>query len=73
MTHKERESRRNEMKAYKAEGHTMQEVADRFGVSKGYAQQICKGIAPQKSIVVNYRNQYTTGRFDRVANAKRYI
>lgn len=38
-----------EMRKYKAEGHTMQEVADKFGVAKGTAQLICKGIAPQKS------------------------
>ena len=37
-----------EMRAYKAEGHTMGEVAERFGVCKGTATQICKGIAPQK-------------------------
>lgn len=39
----------DEMRRYKADGHTMQEVADKFGVSKGTAQQICKGIAPQES------------------------
>lgn len=37
------------MRRYKAEGHTMQEVADRFNVAKGTAQQICKGIAPQQA------------------------
>lgn len=39
-----------EMRAYKAEGHTMEEVAEKFGVSKGTAQNICKGICPQTSI-----------------------
>ena len=38
------------MRRYKAEGHTMGEVAEKFGVSKGTAQNICKGICPQKSI-----------------------
>ena len=39
----------DEMRRYKAEGHSMQEVADKFGVCKGTAQSICRGIAPQKS------------------------
>ena len=38
-----------EMRQYKAEGHTMQEVADKFGVAKGTAQRICKGVCPQKA------------------------
>lgn len=37
------------MREYKAEGHTMGEVAEHFGISKGHAQTICKGIAPQKA------------------------
>ena len=37
------------MRAYKAEGHSASEVAEHFGVSEGSAQQICKGIAPQKT------------------------
>lgn len=73
MTHKERAEVREAMKAYKAEGHTMAEVADRFGYTKGYVQMICKGIAPQQSQPEVYRNQYTNGTFDREANAIRYI
>lgn len=73
MTHAEREIRREEMKAYKADGHTMQEVADCFGVTQGYAQIICKGIAPQKAKPQQYRNQYTNGKYDREANAIRII
>lgn len=38
-----------EMRRYKAEGHTMQEVADNFGVSKQTAQMVCKGICIQKA------------------------
>lgn len=37
-----------QMRAYKAEGHTMQEVAEKFGVTKHTAQTVCKGINPQK-------------------------
>lgn len=39
----------DEMRKYKAEGHTMSEVAEKYGVCKGTAQQICKGIAIQKA------------------------
>ena len=52
MTRAEKAERNKAMRKYKAQGHTMQEVADRFGVGKGTAQRICKGIAPQKPIVV---------------------
>lgn len=70
-THAESAQIRKEMKRYKAEGHTMGEVAERFGFSLQYAQAICKGIAPQP--VRNVRNQYTSGDFDREANAIRII
>ena len=46
---KAHDKQHDEMRRYKAEGHTMQEVADKFGVSKQTAQQICKGICPQKA------------------------
>lgn len=52
MTHAEKEQRNILMREYKAEGHTAQEVADKFGVTKQTAQIICKGIAPQKPIVI---------------------
>lgn len=68
MTQKERAEIREAMRAYKAEGHTMSEVADRFGYNKSYVQQICKGIAPQQARPAEYRNQYTNGTFDREAN-----
>lgn len=50
MTRAEKHQRWEDMRAYKAQGHTMQEVADKFGVVKGTAQLICKGIAPQPAI-----------------------
>lgn len=47
------------MQAYKAEEHSLKETAEAFGVSKGYATQVCKGIAPQtKRRPKHYRNQY---------------
>lgn len=49
MTRAEKAIRNEKMREYKAQGHTMQEVADLFGVCKGTVQQICKGIAPQPS------------------------
>ena len=39
-----------EMRQYKAEGHSHKEVAEKFGVSQQTSINICKGIAPQKSI-----------------------
>lgn len=72
-THKESAEIRELAKAYKAEGHTMREVAAKFGISDGYASIICKGIAPQQAHPKEYRNQYTNDKFDREANAKKYI
>lgn len=50
MTRAEKHQRWEDMRTYKAKGHTMQEVADKFGMSKHSAQMICKGIAPQPAI-----------------------
>lgn len=76
-THQERAEIRDAMVAYKLEGHTAKEVAEAFGYTEGYAQYVCRGIAPQKGYGHKpnrtYRNQYTAGGFDREANAKRYI
>ena len=44
-----RESKYAEMREYKAQGHTIAEVAERFGVNRGTVSKICKGIAPQKT------------------------
>lgn len=44
-----KEKRYSEMRAYKAAGHTMAEVAHSFQVSEMTAQRVCKGISPQKS------------------------
>lgn len=51
MTREERHKRWEDMRAFKSQGHTMQEVADKFAMSIGTVQQICKGVAPQKSNV----------------------
>lgn len=71
-THKEAAEIREQMKAYKAEGHTMEEVAEKFFMSVKYTQQICKGIAPQFERC-HLHNQYTDGSFDRIANCQRII
>lgn len=49
MTHAEKEKRNILMREYKAEGRTAREVADKFGVSRGTAQTICKGVSPQRA------------------------
>ena len=62
------------MRLYKAEGHSMSEVAEKFQVSKHTAQAICKGIAPQtQRRCKTYRNQYTNGEYDRIENCKKII
>lgn len=61
MTRAEKAERNKAMREYKSQGHTMQEVADKFGVVKGTAQIICKGIAPQKpDLKGKARNQWTS-------------
>lgn len=49
MTHAEKEIRNEQMRKYKAEGHTNREVAEKFNLTETTANLICKGIAPQKS------------------------
>lgn len=68
-----KDKRYEEYRKYKAEGHTMAEVAEKFGINVGTAQMVCKGIAPQTERPQVYKNQYTSGEFDREANAIRYI
>lgn len=45
MTREEQHSRHDAMREYKAQGHTVQEVAELFGVSNQTAQRACKGVA----------------------------
>lgn len=60
MTHEESHKMWEEMKKYKADNHSLGEVAERFGVTEGYASMICKGICPQSDRrPKHYRNQYT--------------
>ena len=69
MTKEDREFRNRQMRQYKAEGHSISEVAEHFGLSDGTAGKICKGIAPQRSRPCKtYRNQYTNGQFNRIDN-----
>ena len=58
------EQQKADMRAYKKQGATNKEVAQRFGVSINMAKLICRG-AGQK-----YVNQYTRDTFDREAHAK---
>ena len=56
-------------RAYKAEGHTNKEVGEKFGKSETWSAKWCKGVASQEGT----RNQYTNGKFDRIANLERVI
>ena len=47
MTRAEKAERNELMREYKSQGHTMQEVAEEFGLTVSSTQRICKGIAPQ--------------------------
>lgn len=58
MTRAEKSERNEQMREYKSHGHTMQEVADMFGVSKMSAQRICKGIAPQRADIKGKPSKY---------------
>lgn len=40
-------TRAEQMRQYKADGHTSKEVAAKFNVSYDWARRVCKGIAPQ--------------------------
>lgn len=68
-----REARYVKYREYKAQGHTMKEVAEKFGISEATAQKVCKGIAKQIARPEVYRNQYTSGEFDRIANVIKNI
>ena len=46
-------TRAEQMRQYKADGHTSKEVAQKYGVSERYARRICKGIAPQGQDPIN--------------------
>lgn len=62
------------MRAYKAEGHTMGEVAERFGVCEGTAQRICKGVAPQQpKPPKNGYNPPNKGVYQNIDDVKRII
>ena len=81
MTKAEREVRNNEFRAYKALGYSLDEVAEHFGVKVGVVQYACAGM-PSKPLKkrkipdrskINYRNQFTSGNYDQIENAKRLI
>lgn len=57
MTLEEKHVRNEQMKAYKAEGHTAVEVAEHFGVSESIVYSVCKGIARQPGHVLTYEER----------------
>ena len=72
-----REIRYEKYREYKRQGHTVKEVADKFGISETTAITACRGVAPQLSIKKGdhpswVRNKYTVGE-DREVHAKRVI
>lgn len=71
LTHKQTAELKDAMREYKAQGHTMQEVADYFGYSYATTEKTCRGVAPQKP--KQYKNQYINGSFDREANAREMV
>lgn len=74
MTREEKAIRNEHMRQYKAEGHSMSEVAEKFNVTKSLAQSVCKGICPQTMRrPKQYRNQYTNCLYERIENCKRII
>lgn len=73
MTKEEKAIRNEQMRQYKAEGHTMAEVAEKFNLHEGTVTQICKGIAPQYRPCKIYRNQYSRSDYDRLGNCKKII
>lgn len=50
---KAKSNRHEEIKEYKAKGHTNKEVSEKFGLNYYYVKKICRGIAPQKSAFPN--------------------
>lgn len=79
MTHKEKEIRNLEIVAKRHAGKSMSELAEEYGLTETGIHHICKryGVAGKmsnrKAQPKEYRNQYTSGKFDREANAIRYI
>jgi len=79
MTHAEKEVRNQEIVTLRKQGQSMAQIAEAYNLTISGVQRICKlhGVAgvmsERKAVVKEYRNQYTNGKFDREANAKRYI
>jgi 5-methylcytosine-specific restriction endonuclease McrA len=70
MTKEERNKRNEEIRAYKAQGHTNKETAKVFGISYEHCKLICRGLPTV------YKNQYTENeksKEKRLENCKRII
>lgn len=79
MTHAEKEIRNQLIVTLRKQGQSMSQIAEDYGLTVSAVHQICKryGVAgvmsDRKGTVKEYRNQYTSGAYDREENAKKYI
>lgn len=79
MTHAEKEIRNQLIVTLRKQGQSMSQIAEEYGLTISAVHQICKryGVAgvmsDRKGTVKEYRNQYTSGAYDREKNAKKYI
>lgn len=79
MTKKEKELRNLQIVQMRRNGMSMSEIAEVFGLSFSGVHYICEcfGVAGtmsnRKAVNIHPKNGYTNGKFDRIANAIRYI
>ena len=79
MTHAEKEIRNKEIVALRKSGQSMNQISEVYGITMSAVWCICKRygvggrLSDRKAHPQVYRNQYTSGSFDRVANAVNHI
>lgn len=79
MTHAEKEIRNDKIVKLRHSGKSMAEIAEVYGLTLSGVWRICKlnGVSGvmsnRRAVVKDPKNQYTSGAFDREANAIRYI
>lgn len=71
--HEAKTKRDEEVRRYIAEGHTTREAAERYSLHYMTVRNIARGIPRPTSANTSSGNQYTSGSFDREANAKKYF